>query len=159
MISVQNSQIQVLLAPGALTSGGTNVSSAIDMNGYGQAEIFLHVASSTTSAAPVALLIEHSDDLTTYATIVSAGTATTGWPTQVSNATAVTAQIAPCVRASVPWLNKKRYLRISVTGPTANTSTACAFVVKSHPKIAPTGTNVSAVATNTGQSYVFPVTV
>ena len=161
MIPVQNSQIQVLLAPGALTSGGTNVSSMIDMAGYSQAEIFLHVASSTTSAAPVNLLIQHADttDPTNLVTIVSAGTATSGWPTQVSNATAVTAQIAPLVRASVPWLGRKRYLGISVTGPTANTSTACAFVVKSNPSVAPTGTNVSAVATNTGQTYVFPVSV
>lgn len=160
MIPVQNSQIQVLLAPGALTSGGTNVSSMIDMKGFTHAEIFLHVASSTTSAAPVNMLIQHSDtDTASLTTIISAGTATSGWPTQVSNATAVTAQIAPLVRASIPWLNRKRYLAISVTGPTANTSTACAFVVKSNPQIAPTGTSVSAVATNTGQTYVFPVSV
>lgn len=157
MIPLQNEQWQILLAPGALTSGGTNVSSAIDMQGYTQAEIALHACSNTTTAAPVSLLIEHSDDLTTYTTIQSAGTATSGWPTQVSNATAVTAQISPLLRASVPWIGKKRYLRISVTGPTANTSTACAFVVKSRARVSPTGTSVSNVATNTGQTYVFPV--
>lgn len=157
MNPIQNDQIQVLLAPGALTAAGTNVSSAIDMQGFSHAEIVLHGASSTTTAVPVAMLIEHSDDLTTYTTIQSGGTATSGWPTQVSNATAVTAQIAPLFRAPVPWLGKKRYLRISVTGPTAGTVTCAAYVVKARARVAPLGTSVSAVATNTGQSYVFPV--
>ena len=154
MIPIQNEQVQILLSPTALTSGGTVTSNAIDMNGYGQAEIFLHVNSSTTSAAPIKLEIQHSDDLTTYATIVSAGTATSGWPTQVSNATALTTQINPLIRASVSWLGKKRYLRIIATGPTADTSTAYAFMAKSRASTSPTGLNVSGTNTSAGQRFV-----
>lgn len=146
MIPIQNEKFQVLLAPGSLTAAGTNVSSVIDMSGYAQASIYLHAASSTTTALPEAILIQHSDiiDSTGFSTIVSAGTASTGYPTQVTNATQVTSQTDALAGFHVSWLGKKRYLRISATGPTAGTCTAFAGVVMSRSQTTPTGTNAGA---------------
>lgn len=148
MIPIQNDKFQVLLAPGSLTAAGTNVSSVIDMSGYAQASIYLHAASSTTTALPEAILIQHSDiiDSTGFSTITggSAGTSSSGYPTQVTNATAVSSQLDALAAFHVSWLGKKRYLRISATGPTAGTCTAFAGVVMSRAKTTPTGTSAGA---------------
>lgn len=146
MIESPNMKLQCLLAPGSLTAAGTNLSSVIDMAGWAQADIFLHAASSTTTALPEAILIQHSDitDSTGFSTIFSAGTSSSGYPTQVTNATQVTSQKDVLYRQPVSWLGRKRYLRLSATGPTSGTCTASAYVIMSRGGVSPTGTNTGA---------------
>lgn len=154
-----NNQVQIMLAPQAVTSDGTNTSGVIDMLGYDAAQIILSAASSTTTAVPVAIAIQHADttDSTNFATILSAGTASTGWKTQVTNATTVSSVTAAWAIFNLVWgADRKRYLRCTITGPTANSLTAAVFVNKARASITPTGTNISGtyISTSVGSTYV-----
>lgn len=159
MIPLQNDRIIVMLAPQAVTADGTNTSGVVDMLDYGAVRVELSVASSTTTALPIAVAFQESDttDATNFATIASAGTASTGWKTQVTNATAVSSVTASWMTWTQPWgANRKRYLRSLITGPTTGTFTACMLAIQSRPAITPTGTNVSGtyISTSVGSTYV-----
>lgn len=157
MIPLQNDQVQILLAPQQVTADGTNTSGVADMSGYGAAHVILSVASSTTTALPINITLQESNDLTTYTTIVSAGTASTGWKTQITNATAVSSVTAPWAMWNIQWTSaRKRYLRATITGATTGTYTAALFVVKSRAAQSPTGTNVGGtyISTSVGSTYV-----
>lgn len=151
MIPLQSDAIQIMFSPAALTSGATNTSLVVDMLDYGAVQVIVSANSSTTTAIPVSITFQESDDLTTYTAIVSAGTATTSFPSQVTNATA-TNNTQAWASWNQPWgPNRKRYLNAVAVGPTANSCLGFAMLaIKSRGAIAPPVTTVAA-------KYTFPV--
>lgn len=152
MIHSQATEIEVLLPQQTFSAAGTNASLVIDMNGYAHAEVVvLAYSSGTTSAIPASITINHNDTNGTGGTaIVSAGTATTGWPSTIV-ATNTTNASTCFARASLPWLGKKRYLSVAMVAG-ASACVASAFVIKSRANQTESGTNASGT-----YSYTFPV--
>jgi len=153
MVPLQNDSFQIMVSPAALTSGATNTSLVVDMRDFGAVTVVISANSRTTTSIPVAITFQESDDLTTYTTIVSAGTATSGWPTQVTNATATNNTQAWASWSATWGPLRKRYLTAVAVGPTANSCEGFGMIaMKSRGAI-------SAAGTTAGAKYVFPTSV
>ena len=152
MIPLQNDKTIQLFHAASATAAGTVTSTYVDASGYEYAEfIVLAATAGTTGAIPASVAIQHSDTTNTsdFATIsgASATTSTTGYITALPT----TAGTVPIARVGVNLLGKKRYLRLALTGPAANSCTVSAAVALSRASQSPTGTNVGAsVAVNVG---------
>lgn len=147
MIPLQSCSPCIFVAPQAYSAAGTAVGNIIDMLGFSQLDVYVSAASTTTGAVPASITIQHSDDTNTsnFSTIISAGTATTGWPTSL---TATTSQSSAFAVASIPWLTKKRYVRVNPLGGTS-AATICVMGIRSRDKIADSGTAAGAAFTFT----------
>lgn len=150
MVPLQNNRTISLFHGASATAAGTVTGTYVDASGYDYAEfIVLAATAGTTGALPVSVAIQHSDTTNTsdFATIsgASATTSTTGYITALPT----TAGTVPVARVGVNLLDKKRYLRLALTGPTANSCTVSALVAFGRAAQSPTGTNVGAsVAVN-----------
>ena len=140
MIPLQNDVISLALMP-TTVSTGTATSKTVDMLGFNNLEVAIYASSSTTSAVPTVISLQHADTdaATSYAAIVTAGTASTGFPTQVTAQTHTTSTGA-FARAAFNWQGKKRYFRAVITGPASDTATVAMVCVKSRASQSPTGT-------------------
>ena len=146
-IPLQSCSPCVFVPPQAFTAAGTNTANIIDMLGFSQLDVYVSAASTTTGAVPASVTIQHSDttDATNFSTIISAGTATTGWPTSL---TATTSQSSAFAVASIPWLTKKRYARTQFVAGTS-ACTASILGIRSRDNKAESGTNAGAAFTYT----------
>lgn len=140
----------------AINSATTAASKTIDMLGFNELEIAVFVSGTTGTQVPIKIAFQHSDtdvaSVFTSNVIISAGTATSGWPTQFTDATH-TASTGAFARWSQPWHGKKRYFRAVVDGPAGNTCNWSMTAVKLREAQSPLGTNVAGNA----NSYQFPV--
>lgn len=127
----QNVRTRIALARSNVNTNVTT-GNAIDCKGYDSATFVILAQSSTTSAVPGSIIIQHSDDLTNYDTFA---TLSTGLPTQIDT-TAVSNQDT-YADITVNLRGKRRYIRLGVSNSVASTSQVTAICLLDDPGQAP----------------------
>lgn len=145
MMKLQNNSVAVTINPQTVATNGTATGLAVDTLGADELDIVVSAISATTSAVPDTVVIQHADVTNTSSFAAITGgtftTATSGYPTQVTNATAST---TPFAKINVNWLGKKRYVRVLTTASTNGAYYVSADVRLARQEVSKSGTSLGA---------------
>jgi hypothetical protein len=144
MIPLQNDSVGVAFSPTSVTAGASPVGNVIDTLGARVAQIILSVSSATTTSRPTSIVLSEGDTTTAFATWTGStfNTTSPGYPTQVSSVSTAAQQAFASL--NVDLLGRKRYLQISMTGPTANSYVAGGVFVLGREEQSKSGTALGA---------------
>ncbi len=146
MMKLQNNSVAVTINPQTVATNGTATGLAVDTLGADELDIIVSAISATTSAIPDTVVIQHADVTNTSSfAAITGGTfqlgVSTGYPTQVTNATAST---TPFAKINVNWLGKKRYVRVLTTASTNGAYYVSADVRLARQEVSKSGTSLGA---------------